>query len=705
MAAADTTTASSSSRGGQQKVDVTMVELMQHVQKMDCHTAYEQMCRVQDEIKRLQQQLDQLDEAAADGNNNENGNMSVSHIEDEGTPVSQTAAADIEDGPSSQVADNMNVNMKKAHGTWLDNGGKCSIEYLPNIKCYHITLTKQSSRNGSSSADSTNDNNIPMIQKDDLKFTMSKSCRDDCSSSLSSDVSLFEMKLIHSSSTSGDKKSNEDTLLSLVLPAWKTSQHQDIDSSNSSSSSSPTVRISVDNNHSISIRINLQQTISDPSSKKRSSSMDLMDNLLGIEETFFNPSTTSSNDINHLYCRKCRSTPIILNGTTTTNNNANATNNNNTSTTTRIHSVLPLPSGYWDDIEDYLICYDGQPSVDFSTSTMNAIRNVALEDDVVIVLHKDDVNDNDDEDGGSGGGGSGGGKVNTTRDGKGYGEHSATLLRGGNDMMNTSTSNSSQLWKDKSTMKGNRGNIITCSKCYSVLGFVSGHDSNTLRFYKHLLSCGDPFSSSPSSLTVKNSFSKYTCGSFIAREMVRYAESEAIYTFIVGVSDENDWTRLSRPSECLLLHMLSWDSALVGVDGRTRTSGDDREDGTIEFNKVLKVIFDETTDRGQYSSSGRDDEDGTSTKWTWGGIDLCCPPSMSNGLEDSEDFSTEPQTKATSVRIYLSNQEWSELRHVLVNGSEYFSEMVKDAVVLSKLGMPENGNGHSASLSYLPLIS
>ncbi len=67
---------------------------------------------------------------------------------------------------------------------------------------------------------------------------------------------------------------------------------------------------------------------------------------------------------------------------------------------------------------------------------------VALEDDVVIVLHKDDVNDND-EDGG------GGGKVNTTRDGKGYGEHSATLLRGGNDTTKTSlsTSNSSQLWK------------------------------------------------------------------------------------------------------------------------------------------------------------------------------------------------------------------------------------------------------------------
>jgi hypothetical protein len=66
------------------------------------------------------------------------------------------------------------------------------------------------------------------------------------------------------------------------------------------SSSIPTVRISVDSNHSISIRINLQQTICDPS---RSSSMDpAMDNLLGIEESMiFNPTTTSSTEINHLW--------------------------------------------------------------------------------------------------------------------------------------------------------------------------------------------------------------------------------------------------------------------------------------------------------------------------------------------------------------------------------------------------------------------
>jgi len=407
--------------------------------------------------------------------------------------------------------------------------------------------------------------------------------------------------------------------------------------------------------------------------------MDLMDNLLGIEAgSLFSPVTTPSTDINHLFCRNCQS-PII-------------TSNNNNST---IQSVLPLPSGYWDDIEDYLICYDGQANVDFNTSTMNAIRHVALEDDAVIVLHKDDVNEG------------GGGGVCTTRNVKGYGEHSALQSgRGGGE--NIASMTSQQLWKDKSAMKGDKGNTITCSNCCSTLGFVSGHDSSTFRFYKHLLHCGTPSSSSSSSAAAvdkKNVFSKYTCGSFLAREMVRYADSEAIYTFIVGVSDENDWTRLSKASECILLHMLSWDSALVGVDGRLSNGGDCDGGDAMQFDKVLKVIYDETIDKGQHSSDQDDDADGA--KWTWGGIDLCCPPPSSMGNDEEELFSfpTQTQIKATAVRIFLSTQEWTELKHALHSGSEFFSEVVKDAIVMSKLGMPMNGSRHSASLSYLPLVN
>lgn len=625
-----------------------MAELMQHVQQMDCRTAYENMCRANDEIERLQKQLDEMateegEDYAHDVSNVhvEEGNDSTTNEEAYSSDTKNNQLSSEKVDPSllkevNEMKDDTNI---KAHGSWLNEGGKCSIEYLPNIKCYHMTLTTNDNQN-------SGNNIIP--KWDDLQFTMSSIPHErESESDHSSQIKFYEMKLVHSSSSSSS------TLLSLLLPTSQASNHQ----------SNPTTATISTDSQSISLRIYLQ--IND------SASMDIMDNLLG--ESIFSPVTTPIVHINHLHCRNCQS-PINVHINEST-----------------IKSVLPLPSGYWDDIEDYLICYEGQAHVDFNTSSMNSIQRVALEDDAVVVLHKDDVNE--------GGSGSGSG-VCTTRNVKGYGEHSA--LRNTNGRSEQVTS--SQLWKDKAAMKGDRGNTITCSNCWSTLGFVSGHDSNTFRFYKHLLHCGSPSASpsvSPPLSVDRNVFCKYTCGSFLAREMVRYADSEAIYTFIVGVSDENDWTRLSKASEVVLLHMLGWDSALGSVNGKMSSSGD--EDGdAVRFTKVLKVIYDETTDRGQHSSNQDDDSSGT--KWTWGGMDLCCPPAKGNENEE-QPLTTEPQVKATAVRIFLSTQEMTELKQALATGSEYFSDVVKDAIVMSKLGMPLNGCRHSASLSYLPVIN
>ena len=638
---------------------------MEHVQRMDCRTAYENMCRANDEIERLKKEIDEME---GGNDENEDGNVSKSdggdlkvinesltdtiatvatndeksqdydHTEESSnamnnlpTGINNENRSQSELHPKEPAKPNKVTNIKKASGTWLDEGGKCSIEYLPNIKCYHITLTS---------------NNPIELNRDDLQFTMSpyKSLQQN----QSSEFVFYDMQLVHSSSS--------NTLLSVILPANSPTNHQD----------RPTATISTDS-HSISLRIYMQMM--------DSTSIDLMDNLVYMRDAFiFSTNTTPATQMNHLYCRNCHSSPIIM------------TNDNNTSENNpTIKSVLPLPAGYWDDIEDYLICYEGQPSINFSTSTIESIPHIALEDDAVIVLHGQDVNVNT--------------AVCTTRYGKGYGEH--TALRGGGGEENVSSSQ--QLWKDKSAMKGGRGNTITCRKCWATLGFVSGHDTETLRFYKHLLHCGQPTCSLRKE--EKNVFSKYTCGSFLAREMVRYAESEAIYTFIVGVSDENDWTRLSKSSECILLHMLSWDSALVGVGGEARNCGDGGDEA-VRFEKVLKVIYDETIDRGQHDTSTEED-DPSRTQWTWGGIDLCCPPpsAMDNGEEERFAYSTEPQVKATAVRIFLSTQEWSELKHTLASCSVYFSEAMKDAIVMSKLGLPLNGSRHSASLSYLPLLS
>ena len=109
---------------------------------------------------------------------------------------------------------------------------------------------------------------------------------------------------------------------------------------------------------------------------------------------------------------------------------------------------------------------------------------------------------------------------------------------------------------------------MTCANCCSTLGYVSDRDADTYQLYKHLLDCGGPDDIGgrrccPAS---SSSFADHTCGSFLAREMVRYAESDAVFAFVVGLSDENDRTKTgAHPGECILLRILSWDTPMSTV--------------------------------------------------------------------------------------------------------------------------------------------
>ena len=108
----------------------------------------------------------------------------------------------------------------------------------------------------------------------------------------------------------------------------------------------------------------------------------------------------------------------------------------------------------WDNISNYLICYDGQPAVDFS------------EDDAVLVLHGGDL--------------AAGGVCALDRVG-GYGEH-FSVGRCGNDAPDGGDGDggaSSQAWRDKSAIMGEANRTVTCANCCSTLGYVSDHGSNT----------------------------------------------------------------------------------------------------------------------------------------------------------------------------------------------------------------------------------
>ena len=90
--------------------------------------------------------------------------------------------------------------------------------------------------------------------------------------------------------------------------------------------------------------------------------------------------------------------------------------------------------------------------------------------------------------------------------------------------------------------------------------------------------------------------------------------------------------------------------------------------------------------------------------WTWGGMDLCCPPD-GVGIQSNigTNASSQPtQPSAASVRLWLSQEEWDDVRECLSRSSRYFSKAVSDATILIKLG-PQNDN-KMAKLGALPLL-
>ena len=53
-----------------------------------------------------------------------------------------------------------------------------------------------------------------------------------------------------------------------------------------------------------------------------------------------------------------------------------------------------------------------------------------------------------------------------------------------------------------------------------------------------------------------------------------------------------------------------------------------KDSNTIEYQKVLKVIFEETSDVNVSLASDNPME------WKWGGLDLCCPPLRKTGFKE-----------------------------------------------------------------------
>lgn len=273
-----------------------------------------------------------------------------------------------------------------------------------------------------------------------------------------------------------------------------------------------------------------------------------------------------------------------------------------------IDRIIPLPSGHWEEITDYLLCYPGQPVVDFGKTSV-PIR-AAWEDVSVWVLHPEDIE-----------------AVSVLESVEPYG----TFV--------SQDSQSSFSWLPAPVGNEDDQDIqtICCNYCCAPLGIATQQGYHV---YKHRLS-NDELSLSVSK--------------FVAFQLKRYAESQAVYTFIVVPGHG-----LKSNEECLLLHILSWDTC--------------RYDLTTGYRiPIVKLIYQRLSQLPLLHF----DEAADLTSWTWGGLDLCCVP----GVGASNN-----RSKAKSVTLTLDSSEWESLEAQLSASSRLFPKDIVDATVLVKLG-------------------
>ena len=270
------------------------------------------------------------------------------------------------------------------------------------------------------------------------------------------------------------------------------------------------------------------------------------------------------------------------------------------------------------------------------------------------------------------------------------------------------------------------GGSICCSQCCSILGFASLSSPETYRFLKHRLVSQDApktLDSDPARIDTTISATKLpefvpltSCSCFVAHEMIRYAETKAIFTFVIERNDTGSEGRL------LLLKLLSWDSQLATNDDAKYLESSQGQSHLIQdpcFKKTAKIIFEET-EVEVIATSGTNEtlhsEKEDISKWIWGGADLCCLPdatgvntntldsSAARGNESGGDsapsFQVQGGHSTSSVRLMMETNEWDELRAALQEGTQFFSKEVVDATVAAKLGRRSipHRSGHGLKL-------
>ena len=114
-----------------------------------------------------------------------------------------------------------------------------------------------------------------------------------------------------------------------------------------------------------------------------------------------------------------------------------------------------------------------------------------------------------------------------------------------------------------------------------------------------------------------------------------------------------------------------------------------------KFQRFAKIVFEESHDRATGDNLGK------RGMWTWGGVDLCCPPPPNfplelSGVEGDDEGTKEDTThQISTVRIELQQNEYSNVLESLKHGTNLFASDIAQATILVKMGPQSTAEGGS----------
>ena len=364
------------------------------------------------------------------------------------------------------------------------------------------------------------------------------------------------------------------------------------------------------------------------------------DPVAAVEST---PPLLPPSAVEHLCCNSC-GWPLLL---------------SHESRDASIQRVLPLPSpGRWDDMQDYLVCYEGLATFDFEHITSQP--ETLLEDTTMLVFHH---------------------ASNTTVQSLSvptYGRAPFTassmpmLMDGDALVRGTRPWHPGNAATAATMVDGSAaaGTTLTCGQCAQVMGFTTTSSAgDAVRIYKH-------------QLRLLESSVLQRVSTFVAHELVRYAETKAIFTFAVLHASS---------SQCMYVRLVSWDSFSAAAVVESHTASDDTTGGFLDccqqWYRTAKLLFEVTERTNSKHVAGGLEEDSI---WLWTEADLCCPPPTSG----DETATAKELGKAASsvVEMHLEDDEWRQLVDEMEAATELIPDEVRLATIAAKLGRAANKN-------------